>query len=221
LSCEQGGNANRETLERISALQVELNKPLDRQHIGLIASANLNDQVLCGDVTRERKANCCGQTKFQRDAVLLTADVMKIRIRIMLITPLSRPDVYCRSTTDSFCSGSHGKRSGGIPFSVSSSLSLSLFRYGTFRLASNNQASLCRCLKYGAEPKRLLGRQIKRRPRGRRAAARAEGEQFNLLATGIVSLLSSASGPRRFGVWRFLVVEPAGCTAQLLRENEQ
>jgi hypothetical protein len=45
VACELGGNANRETLERISALQVELDKPLDKQHIGLIASANLNDQV--------------------------------------------------------------------------------------------------------------------------------------------------------------------------------
>lgn len=47
VSCKEGGSSNREKLDRIRQLQVEVNKSLDKQDIGILMAANLNDQLLC------------------------------------------------------------------------------------------------------------------------------------------------------------------------------
>jgi hypothetical protein len=59
VSCAEGGNANRESVERTAAIQLEVDKPLDKQHIGLIASTNLNDQVLCHGCNQGKKSQLC------------------------------------------------------------------------------------------------------------------------------------------------------------------
>lgn len=56
VSCKEGGSANRETLERITQLQAELALPLDKQDIGLLSSANLNDQLLCHGCNQGKKS---------------------------------------------------------------------------------------------------------------------------------------------------------------------
>jgi hypothetical protein len=61
VSCKAGGNANRETLERITALEIELQRPLDQQGIAVIMSANLNDQVLCVGCNQGKKSMGHGQ----------------------------------------------------------------------------------------------------------------------------------------------------------------
>jgi hypothetical protein len=56
VSCLEGGNANREHLGRITRLQAEVSVPLDRQDIGLLMSANLNDQLLCIGCNQGKKS---------------------------------------------------------------------------------------------------------------------------------------------------------------------
>jgi hypothetical protein len=56
VSCLEGGNANRERLDRITRLQAEVSVPLDRQDIGLLMSANLNDQLLCIGCNQGKKS---------------------------------------------------------------------------------------------------------------------------------------------------------------------
>jgi len=55
VSCREGGNANREVLERIATIQAELDKPLDKQDLGVLSLANLNAQVLCGGCNQAKK----------------------------------------------------------------------------------------------------------------------------------------------------------------------
>ncbi|HEY1983910.1 MAG TPA: hypothetical protein VGG85_00790 [Terracidiphilus sp.] len=56
VSCEHGGNANRETLQKIADLQAQLERPLDRQDLGVLVSANLNDQLLCHGCNQGKKS---------------------------------------------------------------------------------------------------------------------------------------------------------------------
>ena len=56
VSCNQGGTANRESLERIAQLQAEVGRPLDKQDIGLLMSANFNDQLLCHGCNQGKKS---------------------------------------------------------------------------------------------------------------------------------------------------------------------
>lgn len=56
VSCKEGGNANREKLERRTALEAELKRPLDKQNIEVIMSANMNDQVLCYGCNQGKKS---------------------------------------------------------------------------------------------------------------------------------------------------------------------
>jgi hypothetical protein len=56
VSCEHGGNANRETLVRIANLQAQVNLPLDQQDIQVLMSANLNDQLLCHGCNQGKKS---------------------------------------------------------------------------------------------------------------------------------------------------------------------
>ncbi len=56
VSCLEGGNANRERLDRITRLQTEVSLPLDRQDIGILMAANLNDQLLCIGCNQGKKS---------------------------------------------------------------------------------------------------------------------------------------------------------------------
>jgi hypothetical protein len=56
VSCKEGGNANREKLAQITRLQNEVNLPLDRQDIGILMAANLNDQLLCIGCNQGKKS---------------------------------------------------------------------------------------------------------------------------------------------------------------------
>jgi len=56
VSCLEGGNANRMRLDKITSLQRELNQPLDRQDIGILMTANLNDQLLCIGCNQGKKS---------------------------------------------------------------------------------------------------------------------------------------------------------------------
>jgi hypothetical protein len=47
VSCKEGGTANRETIDNINRIKAELDRPLDKQEVGILALANLNWQVLC------------------------------------------------------------------------------------------------------------------------------------------------------------------------------
>jgi hypothetical protein len=57
VSCKEGGNANRESLERVRDIQAELAKPLDRQDLGILSLANLNSQLLCVGCNQAKKGN--------------------------------------------------------------------------------------------------------------------------------------------------------------------
>ena len=76
VSCLEGGTANRQTVERIAAIEAELAKPLDKQDIGLLALANLNSQVLCRGCNQGKKGSgprpddipaACGYAWAKRD----------------------------------------------------------------------------------------------------------------------------------------------------------
>lgn len=76
VSCKEGGNANRETVERIAAIEAEIAKPLDKQDIGVLALANLNSQILCGGCNQGKKGigprpddipTACGFAYAKRD----------------------------------------------------------------------------------------------------------------------------------------------------------
>ncbi|HWC98170.1 MAG TPA: hypothetical protein VG456_15525 [Candidatus Sulfopaludibacter sp.] len=56
VSCLEGGSANRERLDRIARLQAEVALPLDRQDIGVLMSANLNNQLLCHGCNQGKKS---------------------------------------------------------------------------------------------------------------------------------------------------------------------
>ena len=56
VSCKEGGSANREKLEQITRLQNEVSLPLDRQDIGILMAANLNDQLLCIGCNQGKKS---------------------------------------------------------------------------------------------------------------------------------------------------------------------
>ena len=56
VSCKEGGSANREKLARITRLQSEVGKPLDKQDIGVLMAANINDQLLCGGCNQGKKS---------------------------------------------------------------------------------------------------------------------------------------------------------------------
>jgi hypothetical protein len=62
VSCLQGGTANRESLERVSAIEEELKRPIDKLNMELIMSANLNDQVLCTGCNQGKKSLGVGDT---------------------------------------------------------------------------------------------------------------------------------------------------------------
>ena len=56
VSCKEGGSPNREKLDRIVRLQAEVDKPLDQQDVGVLMSANLNDQLLCIGCNQGKKS---------------------------------------------------------------------------------------------------------------------------------------------------------------------
>jgi hypothetical protein len=56
VSCKEGGNANRESVERVTQLQAQANRPLDQQDIGILMSANFNDQLLCIGCNQGKKS---------------------------------------------------------------------------------------------------------------------------------------------------------------------
>jgi|SRR5579863_5179404 len=56
VSCLEGGTANRMRLDQITRLQGEVNLPLDRQDIGILMAANLNDQLLCIGCNQGKKS---------------------------------------------------------------------------------------------------------------------------------------------------------------------
>jgi hypothetical protein len=56
VSCKEGGNANREALSRITRLQSELDRPLDKQDLGVLMSANVNDQLFCKGCNQSKKS---------------------------------------------------------------------------------------------------------------------------------------------------------------------
>lgn len=56
VACKEGGNANRESLQRLTGLQAELDRPLDRQDIAILMAANLNDQLLCIGCNQGKKS---------------------------------------------------------------------------------------------------------------------------------------------------------------------
>lgn len=56
VSCAEGGTANREMASRIVALQAELSRTLDKQDIGVLMTANFNDQLLCHGCNQGKKS---------------------------------------------------------------------------------------------------------------------------------------------------------------------
>lgn len=56
VSCREGGDANRETLETISFFQRELDKPLEKQDVGWLMQRNLNSQLLCYGCNQGKKS---------------------------------------------------------------------------------------------------------------------------------------------------------------------
>jgi hypothetical protein len=56
VSCLEGGTANRMRLDQITRLQSEVDLPLDRQDIGVLMAANLNDQLLCIGCNQGKKS---------------------------------------------------------------------------------------------------------------------------------------------------------------------